>query len=461
MYVLDSKNKTPLHIQLYQAIKKDITSSYKIGDKLFSIRKMCNIYNLSKTTVSNAYSQLVIEGYIDSKNRSSYFVIENNYKDIDSSCFNEMNDIKTKKQNYDYDFYPARQEKNSFPLKIWKRLSNKSLDDDLDYCDNSQAQGEHALRNEITKYLIRSREVKCDASQVIICHGFDDSMLLLSKILKHTHTSLAIESPGYKLAKDIFCEQGYLIDEISINQNGIMLEHLEKSKSKVLYLTPSHQFPTGVSIPIKNRLLLLAWAKKNSALIIEDDYDSELSYYNRPIPSLQGLDESDSVVYLGTFSKSLAPSLRISYMVLPKHLLSAYSNLSDSKHARVSLMLQNTLSLFMKEGFWDKHQRKVRTSNKRKHNLMKELLLKKLQDTVIIKSEGIGLSLVIDSKEEMDFNLLHSLALKENIKIYFIHDVAIGTYDGIRMGFGGLQEEEMEEAITKFSKVWFLALKQK
>jgi len=124
-------------------------------------------------------------------------------------------------------------------------------------------------------------------------------------------------------------------------------------------------------------------------------------------------------------------------------------------------MLQNTLSLFMKEGFWDKHQRKVRTSNKRKHNLMKELLLKKLQDTVIIKSEGIGLSLVIDSKEEMDFNLLHSLALKENIKIYFIHDVAIGTYDGIRMGFGGLQEEEMEEAITKFSKVWFLALKQK
>ena len=458
MYVLDSNSKIPLFIQLYQAIKKDITSSYEIGDKLFSIRKMCNRYNLSKTTVSNAYSQLVIEGYIDSKNRSSYFVIANNYKNIDSSCFNEMNEIKIEKVHYDYDFYPARQEKNSFPLKIWKRLSNKSLDANLDYCDNSQAKGERGLIEEISKYLSLSRKVKCEASQIIVCHGFDDSMMLLTKILKKTHKSLALECPGYKLAQDIFLEQGYCIDKIALNENGIVLKQLEKTKSKVLYLTPSHQFPTGISIPISNRLQILAWAKKNKAFVIEDDYDSELSYYNRPIPSLQGLDENDSVIYLGTFSKSLSPSLRISYMVLPKQLLKVYSCLSDSKHARVSLMLQNTLSLFMKEGFWDKHQRKVRTLNKRKHKIMKELLLDKLKDTAIIKSEGIGLSLVIDAKDKMDFNRLYSLALKEKIKIYFVHDVAIGTYDGIRMGFGGLKEEDFEKAIERFSKIWFLCL---
>ena len=395
MYIIDSSIKLALHIQLYKAIKKDIINSYKIGDKLFSIRKMSNMYNLSKTTVLNAYSQLVIEGYIDSKNRSSYFVIENNYKDIDTSFKSERIEDFNKKDEYKYDFYPARQEKNSFPIKIWKRLSNKSLDLHLDYCDNSQAKGEYELRAEVVNYLRVSRQVKCEFSQIIICSGFSDSMLLLSKILKHTHNCLAIESPGYKLAQDIFIEQNYSIDEIEVNKNGIVLSDLEKTKSKLLYLTPSHQFPTGVSIPISNRLKLLSWAKKNKALIIEDDYDSELSYYNSPIPSLQGLDENDSVIYLGTFSKSLSPSLRVSYMVLPKQLLKPYSNLSDSKHARVSFMLQNTLTLFMKEGFWDKHQRKVRTQNKRKHKLMKTLLLDKLKNTVIIKSEGIGLSLMV------------------------------------------------------------------
>jgi len=440
---------------LYQAIKKDIIKSYKIGDKLFSLRKMAQTYNISKTTVLNAYSQLVIEGYIDSKDKSAYFVIENNYKDLVKEAKNEKKKNDVIDKEYDYNFYPARQEKDSFPIKLWKRLSTKSLHLDLDYCANANAQGELTLRQEICKYLIRSRQVSCDVSQIIVCHGFTDSMLLLSRILNKTHKMLAIESPGYKLARDIFCEQNYSLDEIPVNEQGIELDALERSKTKLLYITPSHQFPTGVSMPIKNRLRVLSWAKKNKALIIEDDYDSELSYYNRPIPSLQGLDRHNSVIYLGTFSKSLASSLRVSYMVLPKYLLKAYEKLSDSKDARVSLMLQNTLFLFMKEGHWDKHQRKVRTLNKRKHALMKSLLLKKLKNTLEIQSEGIGLSLLISCKEKMHYKLLENMALENKIKIYFVHEVSFGKYDAIRMGFGSLKIEEIPEAIERFSKLWF------
>uniref|UniRef100_UPI0040472BBC MocR-like pyridoxine biosynthesis transcription factor PdxR n=1 Tax=Aliarcobacter sp. TaxID=2321116 RepID=UPI0040472BBC len=308
MYIIEPNTKTPLHIQLYSELKKDIIENLNIGDKLPSIRKISSLYNLSKNTVESAYNQLYAEGYIDSIPKSGYIVSDNIYKE-----FTPKNSIIVQKDLeeiiYKYDFAPARLSKDSFPLKLWKRVFNKVIDESIDFGAYPNGKGELGLREEIAKYLISSRGVKCHANQVIISNGFGDSMGLLAKMLKDNHKLFAMENPGYHIASQIFENYGYTIDKININENGICLKELNKSNAKIVYVTPSHHYPTGVSIPIANRLKLLEWANTNEGIIIEDDYDSELSYSNRPIPSLQGLDNNQRVVYLGTFSKSLSPAL--------------------------------------------------------------------------------------------------------------------------------------------------------
>lgn len=453
MYTIDQSSKTSLHIQLFNEIKNDIISNYKIGDKLHSIRKIASLYDLSKNTVESAYSQLVAEGYIDSYPKSGYIVTDTNYSNFNTeNCIEDMKEEI--QENYLYDFYPARLEKGSFPLKLWKRLFTKAINESLDFGGYTHSQGEFGLRVEITKYLRSSRGVKCNPNQVFICNGFADSMGLLAKMIKNKYKSFAIEHPGYHMALKVFDSYGYKIDKIALDENGINLDKLKESNSKLVYITPSHQYPTGVSMPISNRLKLLNWAKEKDALIIEDDYDSELSYANRPIPSLQGLDKYDRVVYVGTFSKSLSPALRVSYMVLPNHLLDTYNTIFKYHDCSVSLMTQKTLEMFMKDGHWDKHLRKIRTSNKKKHNLMKEQLIKKLGSSMKIVSQGGGLGILINPTVPFDFEKLKNLAVLAKIKIYFAKDNSGGEWDAVRMGFGGLKEDEIVHAIETFSEIW-------
>lgn len=457
MYHIDQNSKISLHIQLFEALKQDIIDNYKIEEKLPSIRKVMNIYNLSKNTVESAYSQLVAEGYIDSIPKSGYIVIENNFTNFLDTFKDEK---KEKDEEILYDFFPARLQKESFPLKIWKRLTTKAIDESLDLGKYPNRQGEVDLRVEISKYLNTSRAVKCSANQVIIGNGFISSISLLALILNKKHNALAIEEPGYHVARKVYENHNYKIERIEVNKTGIDIAKLEKSKAKLVYLTPSHQYPTGVAIPISNRLKLLNWANKNDGIIIEDDYDSELNYVNRPIPSLQGLDTNNRVVYIGTFSKALSPALRVSYMVLPTHILKIYQELYSYYDSGVSLLTQKTLHSFMKEGYWDKHLRKIRTQNKKKHNLLKSLLESKLNNSMEIVSQGGGLAILIQPRVNFDYKKLEILAIKEKIKIYFAKPRSGDNYQAIMMGFGGIKEEELGNAINLFSKIWFMCLQK-
>jgi len=453
MYIINQKSKIPLHIQLYNELKNDIISNLKIGDKLHSIRKISSLYNLSKNTVESAYSQLVAEGYIDSNPKSSYVVTDTNYQNFNTSNM-EITTIEEEKENYTYDFHPARLEKDSFPLKLWKRLFSKVIDDSLDFGAYSDPQGEFGLREEICKYLISSRRVRCNPNQIIVSNGFLDSMQLLANMLQYTCKSLAIEEPGYHVAFKAFAGYGYNIDKIPLDKNGILFEKLKESKSKLVYITPSHQYPTGVSMPISKRLKLLNWAKEKDAFIIEDDYDSELTYENRPIPSLQGLDKFNQIIYVGTFSKSLSPTLRVSYMVLPSPLLDLYNNAYHFRDSAVCLMTQKTLEIFMKEGHWEKHLRKIRTLNKKKHNLMRDLLIKHIGSSLKIETQGGGLAILINPSVPFDIEKFKSLAIISKIKIYFAKENSGGNWDAIRMGFGGFTLEEIPKAINSFCTIW-------
>ena len=453
MYIIDSKSKTPLYIQLYNELKNDILLNYKVNDKLPSIRKISTTYSLSKNTVQNAFSQLYAEGYITSYAKSGYFVSDMIYEDfkIDKPLVKN----EEKKIDYKYDFFPVRLAKDSFPLKLFKRLSVKALDDSLDFGKYLDGQGELSLRIELSKYLQSSRALKCEASNIIVCNGFPEAMGLVAKMLKYKYKSLAIEKPGYYITKKVFEDYGYGIDKIDIDNNGLKIQGLEKSDSKLVYITPAHQYPKAVTMPISNRMKLLKWANQNDALIIEDDYDSELSYVNRPIPSLQGLDTNNKVIYFGTFSKSLSPALRVCYMVLPDFMIDIYKDSFDSHFPKVSLIVQKTMELFLNEGHYDKHLRKIRTLNRKKHNLMKKYLKRYLKDTFIIETQGAGLSININPSIDFDLEKLKDLAIKNKIKLYFTNDITNNEWQSIRMGFGGFEEIDIQKAIKEFSKIWY------
>ena len=453
MYTIDQNTKTPLHLQLYNELKNDIIQNFKIGDKISSIRKIASLYNLSKNTVESAYSQLVAEGYIESYPKSGYVVSDVNYNNFNTTNIIQ-NTVEIKEKNYKYNFHPARLEKNSFPLKLWKRIFTKVINESLDFGTYTNPQGELGLRQEISNYLITSRKVRCNAKQIIISNGFLDSMQLLANMLQHSTTSFAIEEPGYHVAYKVFDGYGYTINKIPLTSDGINMQKLKKSKSNLVYITPSHQYPTGVSMPISKRLELLQWAEEKDSYIIEDDYDSELTYKNRPIPSLQGLDKFNRVIYIGTFSKSLSPTIRVSYMVIPPDIMDLYHSSYHFHDSSVSLMTQKTLEIFMKDGYWDKHLRKIRTLNKKKHDLMKKLLIENIGTTLKIETYGGGLAILINPNVPFDFLKLQSLAEDLHIKIYFAKKNSGGNWDAIRMGFGGLRLEEIPEAINIFSKIW-------
>jgi len=452
LYILDQESKKPLHIQLYQQLKDEIIKNYKVGDKLPSIRRLSSLYNLSKNTVESAYSQLYAEGYIESRPRSGYYVSDFYFDLFDDK--RELDEVKNSSIEYRYDFFPAQLSKDSFPLKLWKRLFTKAVDESLDFGSYHDGQGEFELREEIAKYLISSRGVKCEAKQIVICSGFSDSMGLLAKLLRDRFEFFGIENPGYHIARRVFDEYGYKIEKVGVDENGVIIDEVLKSKAKIFYITPSHQYPTGATIPISNRLKLLDYVREVDGILIEDDYDSELRYENRPIPALQGLDRSDSVVYLGTFAKSLSPSLRVSYMVLPMQILKLYRNSYDAHFPRVSITTQKTLELFMSDGHWDKHVRKIRILNKKKHDLMLKQLKLKLFDTYKILSKGGGLAILIYPNVPFDFERLKILAKESNIKLYFAKERSGGDFEAIRMGFGGFSDENIVKAIDAFSDIW-------
>ena len=455
MYLLDESSKIPLHIQLYETIKEDILSNHSVGDKLPSIRNVAIRYNLSKTTVETAYSQLYAEGYIESRPKSGYYVCE-----LYFDTFKTHQIPKPKIHNagtaYRYDFFPARLHADDFPLKLWKRLYTKVINTSVDFGAYPDGQGELFLREQIAKYLQDSRGVCCNAGQIIVTHGFGDAMELLAKLVKMRYSHFAQEIPGYHIAHKVFDAYGYQIHPVAVNENGLDIEALKQSVAEVVYITPTHQYPTGATMPIGNRLKLIQHMQSIGGLIIEDDYDSELSYHNRPIPSLQGLDRGENVVYLGTFAKALSPAIRVGYMVVPQWVLEHFHQSYDAHFARVSLPTQLTLAHFMQEGHWQRHINRMRILNKKKHQAMVDALNRHLKNSFKIVAQGAGLSVHIVSKNSrFDYQKLRNLAEQNHIAIYLAKERSGGGYEAVRMGFGGFRLGEIDKAVAAFSKVWF------
>jgi GntR family transcriptional regulator/MocR family aminotransferase len=246
---------------------------------------------------------------------------------------------------------------------------------------------------------------------------------------------------------------------VPVEKDGINPDHLDRTPAKAVYVTPSHQFPTGVVLPVNKRLGLIEWADRNDAYIIEDDYDSELRYNSRPISSLQSLDMKGRVVYLNTFSKALAPGLRMSFMVLPLSLLEEYQLRFSRYNCSVPWLEQKALYEFMKEGHWSRHLRRINVLNKRRHDVLINAIMEKMGKQVVIYGKNAGLHIIIEVKNGMSEKELIEAADSVGVTVYplsnYYADQRNNTGVKVLIGFSGLSEEEILKGIDLLKSIWF------
>jgi GntR family transcriptional regulator / MocR family aminotransferase len=465
MLIMNSLDRHPLHVQLYNKIKNQILSGkLPAQTKLSSVRLLSLELSVSRNTVEYVYEQLCTEGFIYSKPRSGYyvsaldpeFVLTPSKKTLPLS-----GNVTEEMEQYAFDFHPAGISPTSFPINIWRKLISESLlANPEQFSLYGNTQGEFALRLEIQRYLERFRGVACNSEQIVIGCGLQENLSIIAQVLKANHSVVAVEDPGHWLPRSIFQNLSYVLNPIPVNPDGINLGELQHSNSTIVYVTPSHQFPLGYVMPVENRLKLINWAESAGGVIIEDDYDSELRYHGKPIPALQGLRPEGNIIYIGTFSKVLSPALRISYIVLPYCLLGTYKEIFHNYATTVPLLDQNTLCKFMAQGYWDRHLRKMRTIYKKKHDALIQSIARHFGDRANILGQGAGLHVVLDLVDNhlKEYELM-ARAKEKGIRLFPIS----GTYQSnndehrfqVMLGFGKMTQEEADAGIDLLHQAWY------
>ncbi|PDZ04728.1 GntR family transcriptional regulator [Bacillus cereus] len=458
---LQSQSKTPIYIQIYEYMKREISrGSLCAGTRLPSHRNLAMQLNVSRITVESAYQQLLAEGYVESKPKRGIFVAEVDIDVIQKTQQIASNSANNKEnEQYDYDCSQGLIDQKAFPITNWKRAIQETLFQyENELFAKEDPQGELVLREHISKYLYHARGVHSTPDQIIIGAGTQPLLWLLLQLLG-SKKEYGIENPGFHRIPAMIQSSGLPVHPIPLDNKGIHISALRKSGSNVAYVTPSHQFPLGIIMPLSRRLELLKWANDCKGYIIEDDYDGEFRYRGKPIPSLQGLDSNERVIYIGTFSKSFLPSLRMGYIVLPPHLLRVYEDLGGMFKQTVSTLQQLTFATFIHNGDWERHINRSRTLYKRKHISLIKSITNQMESNVHVLGEQSGLHIVLHVHNGMNEQELIRAAAKQRIKLYplstydSVHNVKEASY--VLLGFGSIPEDRIETVVQLLKKAWF------
>ena len=460
MFILNNDGSVPLYRQLYDQIREDVLSGkLPANAKLPSVRDLAVELSTSRNTVEGAYQELHAEGYIYSKHRSGYFVsvLDQDVASLAPPVTARQHGLAPEPSNYRYDFHPARLDPESFPTALWRSCFLDCLRESArDLALYGDPQGEWGLRCSIQHYLERSRGVVCDPDQIVICTGLQQSLDIVAHMLKEGHSSVAVEDPGYHLPRAVFRNNSFGVVPVGVKSDGLDLEILKSSGSTIAYVTPSHQLPMGYVMPIANRLKLIEWAESGN-LIVEDDYDSELRYHGKPIPSLQGLRPQGNIIYLGTFSKVLSPALRLSYLVLPRSLLASYRGLFQDYFSTVSLLEQRTMAKFMEQGHWGRHVRRMRILYKKKHDILLQAIERHFGSSAAVIGQGAGLHVVLQLPEGNPGETeIMCRAEQAGIRLFpFTATCASGESASTRilLGFGGMTGAGLGEGTRLLSAI--------
>lgn len=457
---LDLKSKTALYEQIYGYIRSEIRNGgLKSEERLPSTRVLAEHLKVSRSTTQMAYDQLLAEGYIVSRPCKGYFVspieclVEGGQPGEP-----EMATSEPERKGYQIDFSPRGIDLDSFPYHIWRKLSRNTLvDDNKEMFHSGHPQGEPGLREAIRSYLHSARGVNCRADQIIVGAGSEYLLMLLSQILGQ-ELKIAMENPTYKQAYRVFKSLGYEVLPVEMDEKGMDTQLLERSGADVAYVMPSHQFPTGVVMTVGRRQELLKWASQKGRYLIEDDYDSEFRYKGKPIPALQGMDRQGKVIYLGTFSKCIAPAIRVSYLVLPLELLKIYKEKAGFYASTVSRIDQNILYQFLSGGYFERHLNRMRGIYKAKHDIFLEEAAV-FGENFQIGGEYAGIHILLTGRKGQKEKELTEQAAEAGICVYglssfLIHPEMTRRPGTVVLGYASLREDEIREGIRILARCW-------
>ncbi|MDU4962365.1 MAG: PLP-dependent aminotransferase family protein [Sporomusaceae bacterium] len=459
LIVMDPQSRQPLYMQLYQHYRGEIEQGrLAAGARLPSIRSLADSLSVSKITVEKAYQQLMSEGYIDNSERSRYRV--NQVEPAFPTAWpTPETPTAAAAPEPVYDFASGEMDSEGFDFSLWKRYINKAFMYKNRLMGYGSGSGEPELRAEIAAYLHHSRGVCASAEQIVIGAGVQSLLNTLCSILKETYGSIAFEEPGFKNGRQIFTDRGFSIIPARMRADGLDMAALRQSAAQLIYVSPSHQFPTGYIMPVGKRRQLLNWAEQVEGIIIEDDYDSEFRYYGRPIPALKGLDRREAVVYLGSFSKVLPPSIRISYMVLPERLLAVYRRKAALYKQTASTTEQLALARYMADGHLERQIRRLRKRYYEKSLAFIAGLKEILADKVVVKETESGLHTIIQVRSAATAAQLVEQALVKGCRVAAVDDFYLRRprqdLPQIMLYFSKIAVAEIPVALTLLRQAWF------
>ncbi len=445
-----------LYGHLYKCIKNDIINgTLPAGAKLPSKRSFARNLGISTITVENAYQQLIAEGYVFSVQKKGYYVC-----DIDEDSVLRTGGTGTQKtKQYDpaprpimTDFTTTQTAPENFPFTIWARLLRSVISEQKnELMTPSPSAGMARLRLAISTHLHAFRGMDTAPEQIIVGAGTEYLYGLLIQLLGAERT-YAVEDPGYRKISKIYGSHSVKCCHIPLDAGGIITSELEYSGADILHISPSHHFPTGIVTPISRRYELLAWAaKSDSRYIIEDDYDSEFRLEGRPVPTLSSIDVMEKVIYMNTFSKSLTPTIRISYMVLPKHLVQRFYDKLSFYSCTVSNFEQLTLARFIEEGYFEKHINRMRTFYRnRRDEILRTIAESPLAKQVHITEEDAGLHFLMRVDTKLTEQEFKREALSRGIRLAplsdYYEEAARAPLNTYIINYSDIQTENLREA---------------
>lgn len=475
---LDPKSDLPLHHQLYEAFRQLILSGQLLPkQRLPSTRALARSLAISRTTVTGCYEQLISEGYLQAVSGSGTFVcnqlpddllrvpIQQDLQPSQPSCHVRLSiygatltddtPLDSPRLELPIEFRYGQPALDEFPLNQWRQLISRHCRHDARMLDYANSLGYRPLREAIARYLVQSRAVQCSADQVLIVAGSQQALDLVTRVLIDRGDQIALEDPGYLGARHIFLAQGAKLNPLPIDSSGVVVETLWKRSPeiKLVYVTPSHQFPTGAVLSLSRRLDLLAWAERAGALIVEDDYDSEYRYGGRPIPALQGLDYRGLVLYIGTFSKVLFPSLRIGYLVVPSKLIEVFARAKWLTDRQSPLLEQYVLTDFINEGYLERHIRRMRSLYNQRRQKLVQALIDHFGERVTILGENAGMHLMVRLSTPLSDEAVISRAAAMGVGLvsarrYYLENECSGEFI---LGYADLREPEIEVGVQRLA----------
>ncbi len=463
----------PLYRQLYHQLRDAILAGHLApGARLPAGRELAARLGIARVTVSQAYAQLAAEGFVSARRGAGTVVsaslVEENEGRPTSAYAPRLSPWGQRvtalavgsghgRARLEIDFGFGRSFPHIFPYHVWRRLLARYLStDDVMLSRYGSAAGFLPLRQALADYLARQRGLRCTPEQVIIVSGAQQALDILARLLLRPGEEVLVETPGYSDAFTLFEMNGAVLVPLPVDEEGFPVARLgEHTRARLAFVTPTHQFPRGGTLPLERRQVLLRWAEAHNALIIEDDYDGELRYDGHPLSALQGIDAHGHVVYLGTFSKVLFPALRLGYVVLPPALVGPFSQAKGLVDRGAPTLTQAAVADFIAEGHFERHLRRLRAAYGERRTALEEALDTLLPGEVTFSRVPAGLHIML---------YLHSGCREEEI-VERAAEAGVGVYPGrpyhlqqpappsILLGFSGLQPDQIREGVRRLAGV--------